>query len=175
SRGRPDVKRLAPLALLLALSSPSAQALRLPSAPACPIFPKTNAWNKRIDSLPVAPNSDAIIRAIGAGTGLHPDFGSGPYRRRPHRHPVRRRHEEDAPDTGVVRLRGRERQRPVSDPPQGPRRERQRPARAADRPERVQALRAVRPRADSTRLARRLRSGLEPALEPAQAGGLDVR
>jgi hypothetical protein len=73
------VKRLVPLALLLALSGPSAHALRLPNAPRCPVFPKTNPWNKRVDSLPVAPNSDAIIRSIGAGAGLHPDFGSGLY------------------------------------------------------------------------------------------------
>jgi len=73
------VRRLAPLVLLLALSSPSAHALHVPGAPACPVFPKTNAWNTRVDSLPVAPNSDAIIRSIGVDTGLHADFGSGLY------------------------------------------------------------------------------------------------
>jgi hypothetical protein len=73
------VKRLVPLALLLALSGSSAHALRLPNAPRCQIFPNTNPWNKRVDSLAVAPNSDAIIRSIGADTGLHPDFGSGLY------------------------------------------------------------------------------------------------
>jgi hypothetical protein len=73
------VKRLVPLALLLVFSGSPAHALRLPSAPRCPVFPKTNSWNKRVDSLPVAPNSDAIIRSIGADVGLHPDFGSGLY------------------------------------------------------------------------------------------------
>jgi hypothetical protein len=72
------VKRLVLLALL-ALSGSSAHALRLPNAPRCPVFPKTNPWNKRVDSLPVAPSSDAIIRSIGADVGLHPDFGSGLY------------------------------------------------------------------------------------------------
>jgi hypothetical protein len=72
------VKRLVLLALL-ALSGSSAHALRLPNAPRCPVFPKTNPWNKRVDSLPVAPNSDAIIRSIGTDVGLHPDFGSGLY------------------------------------------------------------------------------------------------
>ena len=43
----------------------------------CTLFPADNPWNTRVDSLPVAPNSDAIIASIGAGTGLHPDFGSG--------------------------------------------------------------------------------------------------
>jgi hypothetical protein len=42
-------------------------------------LPETNAWNKRVDSLPVAPDSDAIISSIGADTGLHPDFGAGLY------------------------------------------------------------------------------------------------
>jgi hypothetical protein len=73
------VKRLVLLTLLLALSGSSAHALRLPSAPRCAIFPKTNSWNQRVDSLPVAPNSDPIIRSIGADAGLHPDFGSGLY------------------------------------------------------------------------------------------------
>ncbi|HEU0193251.1 MAG TPA: hypothetical protein VFQ71_03575 [Gaiellales bacterium] len=48
----------------------------LPSAPRCPVFPRTNVWNKRVDSLPVAPDSATMIDAIGAGVGLHPDFGS---------------------------------------------------------------------------------------------------
>ncbi|HVF53975.1 MAG TPA: hypothetical protein VNC78_10295 [Actinomycetota bacterium] len=48
-------------------------------AAACPVFPEDNAWNTPVDTLPVAENSDAIIRSIGADTGLHPDFGSGKY------------------------------------------------------------------------------------------------
>ncbi len=74
------MKRLAPLLfLIVALSSSSAHALRVPGAPRCTIFPQTNPWNRRVDSLPVAPNSDAIIRSIGADVGLHADFGSGFY------------------------------------------------------------------------------------------------
>jgi hypothetical protein len=73
------VRRLVPLALLLALAGAPAQALRIPSAPRCAVFPKTNAWNNRVDSLPVAQNSVAIINSIGADGGLHPDFGSGLY------------------------------------------------------------------------------------------------
>jgi hypothetical protein len=65
--------------LLLVLCSSPAGALRVPSAPRCAVFPKTNAWNKRVDTLPVAPDSEAIIRSIGADVGLHPDFGSGLY------------------------------------------------------------------------------------------------
>jgi hypothetical protein len=73
------VKRLVPLALLLVVCGSPAHALRVPTAPRCAVFPKTNAWNKRVDALPVAPDSDAIIRSIGADVGLHPDFGSGKY------------------------------------------------------------------------------------------------
>jgi len=72
------VRRLALLALILVVPG-SAQALRLPSAPRCPIFPRANPWNTRVDKLAVAANSDAIIRSIGADVGLHPDFGSGLY------------------------------------------------------------------------------------------------
>ncbi len=55
----------------------SAAALRLPSAPRCPVFPKTNAWNRRVDTLPVAKDSAALIRSIGTNTAVHADFGSG--------------------------------------------------------------------------------------------------
>ena len=47
------------------------------SVAGCSLFPADNPWNQRVDSLPVAANSSAIIATIGAGTGLHPDFGSG--------------------------------------------------------------------------------------------------
>jgi hypothetical protein len=65
-------------ALVLALAG-SASALRLPTAPRCPIFPRSNPWNRRVDRLPVAANSGTMIRSIGLGTGLHADFGSGVY------------------------------------------------------------------------------------------------
>jgi hypothetical protein len=42
-------------------------------------FPSDNLWNKDVSSAPVDPNSAAIINFIGAGIGLHPDFGSGLY------------------------------------------------------------------------------------------------
>ena len=50
-----------------------------PGAPHCPIFPASNPWNRRVDNLPVAANSQAIVNSIGASTGLHADFGSGTY------------------------------------------------------------------------------------------------
>ena len=75
------MKRLLALAAgaAMLLGGASAHALRLPSAPKCTIFPATNAWNQRVDALPVAANSAQLIQSIGLGTGLHPDFGSGLY------------------------------------------------------------------------------------------------
>jgi hypothetical protein len=64
------------LGLTLTLGG-SAAALRLPAAPGCPVFPASNAWNRRVDRLSVAPRSQAIVRSIGAALKLHADFGSG--------------------------------------------------------------------------------------------------
>ena len=50
---------------------------RVPGAPRCPVFPATNPWNERVDRLPVAARSTAIVGSIGAGATLHADFGSG--------------------------------------------------------------------------------------------------
>jgi hypothetical protein len=65
------------LAVLTLAGAGGSAALRLPTAPRCPVFPKSNPWNTRVDKLPVASNSAAIIASIGASTGLHADFGSG--------------------------------------------------------------------------------------------------
>jgi hypothetical protein len=48
-------------------------------APRCSVFPRSNAWNQRVDKLPVAADSDRMIASIGAGAGVHADFGSGLY------------------------------------------------------------------------------------------------
>jgi hypothetical protein len=42
------------------------------------VFPATNVWNKRVDSLPVRSDSAALIAFMGATVGLHPDFGTYP-------------------------------------------------------------------------------------------------
>jgi hypothetical protein len=65
------------IAFLVALGASSADALRVPGAPRCTVFPKSNPWNRRVNKLPVAGNSAAIIASIGTSTGLHADFGSG--------------------------------------------------------------------------------------------------
>jgi hypothetical protein len=41
----------------------------------CPVFPADNAWNQRVDTLPVHEKSATYIAAIGTTRGLHPDFG----------------------------------------------------------------------------------------------------
>jgi hypothetical protein len=48
-----------------------------PSLAGCPAFPASNAWNRRVDELPVARNSATLIRSIGLDAGVHADFGSG--------------------------------------------------------------------------------------------------
>jgi hypothetical protein len=74
------MKRLVAVALgALLLGGASAHARRLPGAPRCAIFPASNAWNQRVDALPVAADSAQMIQSIGLATGLHPDFGSGLY------------------------------------------------------------------------------------------------
>ena len=59
------------------LAGSSARALRLPAAPHCPVFPANNAWNQRVDKLPVAANSAQLIASIGLNAPVHADFGSG--------------------------------------------------------------------------------------------------
>jgi hypothetical protein len=42
----------------------------------CPVFPADNPWNQRVDKLPLAQNSAALIAQIGPGNPVHPDFGT---------------------------------------------------------------------------------------------------
>ena len=41
-----------------------------------PLFPPDHVWNTRIDNLPLDANSAAYVSTIGAGTAIHPDFGT---------------------------------------------------------------------------------------------------
>ena len=43
----------------------------------CPLFPASWSTNQRVDALPVAPDSSAIVRSIGLDRSLKADFGSG--------------------------------------------------------------------------------------------------
>jgi hypothetical protein len=50
-----------------------------PELAGCPVFPASNPWNQRVDRLPVARDSAALLGSIGLDAGLHADFGSGLY------------------------------------------------------------------------------------------------
>ena len=63
---------LAPLPALLGFAAGRAQRLG-----GCALFPADSIWNTRVDDLPVAASSSTWVATIGAGTGLHSDFGSG--------------------------------------------------------------------------------------------------
>ena len=71
------VALLAVIGIALLVGGRPADAQRQPPAPPIPNFPTSNDWNQRVDRLPVAANSDAIIHSIGPDDTLHPDFGSG--------------------------------------------------------------------------------------------------
>jgi hypothetical protein len=47
-----------------------------PTLAGCPVFPADNAWNQRVDRLPVARNSGHVIARIGLSDPVHADFGT---------------------------------------------------------------------------------------------------
>jgi hypothetical protein len=61
----------------LTLAATPAVASGVPRVGGCSVFPADNAWNQRVDRLPVHRNSDDIVASIGLSETLHPDFGSG--------------------------------------------------------------------------------------------------
>src|SRR3954464_15285124 len=69
--------RAALAAVVLATATTAASPPRLPQAPACTVFPASSPWNRRVDTLPVAADSAAIVAAIGLADNVHADFGSG--------------------------------------------------------------------------------------------------
>jgi hypothetical protein len=64
-------------ALAFATAALGGSAPRSPMLGGCPVFPATSVWNQRVDTLPVAPDSAALIASIGVGSPVHADFGSG--------------------------------------------------------------------------------------------------
>ena len=85
-RGR--ARRLVPVLVAVAalgpVAAPPARAPgKAPRLAGCPLFPRDFSTNRRIDRLPVARGSAAIIAASSPGRGLHPDFGSGTWEGRP--------------------------------------------------------------------------------------------
>ena len=67
---------IGPIVAGLFLTTSLVSAHPLPGAPNCEIFPANNAWNQRVDRLPVAQNSAQMINSIGLNTPVHPDFGT---------------------------------------------------------------------------------------------------
>jgi hypothetical protein len=47
-----------------------------PTLAGCPVFPADNAFNQRVDRLPVARSSAQTIASIGLSDSVHPDFGT---------------------------------------------------------------------------------------------------
>jgi hypothetical protein len=69
----------ASILLILCVAAGIASGHSVTGAAKCPVFPKSNPWNKRVDKLPLVRNSAAIVRSIGVGGSVHADFGSGLY------------------------------------------------------------------------------------------------
>jgi hypothetical protein len=74
-RRRIAIPLIAAASLLVTATATSAE----PRVGGCTVFPRNNPWNQRVDQLPVASNSDAIVGSIGVSKGMHADFGSGTY------------------------------------------------------------------------------------------------
>jgi hypothetical protein len=77
-RARRAVLTAAALAALAATAG-AADGSRGPHVGRCPVFPRNNQWNQRVDRLPVHRRSGPIMRSIGLDAYLHADFGSGRY------------------------------------------------------------------------------------------------
>ena len=64
-------------AITLLPAAIAAEAFAAPTIAGCPVFPADDVWNTPIGTLIADPNSQSYITTIGAGKGLHADFGSG--------------------------------------------------------------------------------------------------
>jgi len=77
---RRSLALLSLVAMLAALAVPAALGRSAPPGPTvagCPVFPADNAWNQRVDGLPVARDSATLIASIGPDAHFHAEFGSG--------------------------------------------------------------------------------------------------
>ena len=150
----------------------------MPAARHCPVFPANNAWNERVDKLPVASDSAQLIASIGLDAPVHADFGSGKWDGGPIGIPFDVVSKQTQLSHVSFAVRRRVQPRPLPDPATRPDRGRRacdgRPARDPGGQELVSALRAVRPAPHEPRLDGRVRRDLESPLEPPPAGGMDV-
>ena len=112
---------MALVALAAGVASPSiAAAAPLPEAPACAMFPADNVWQADVSALPLDAKSATYVASIGATSSVHADFGSGTWDGGPIGIPYNVVPGTQAPGAGQLRLRRRERRRPVPDPGQRP-------------------------------------------------------
>jgi hypothetical protein len=63
-------------ALADAQAAPSTAGVQALPGTGCPVFPADNPWNQRVDRLPVAKDSAALVARIGVSNPVHPDFGT---------------------------------------------------------------------------------------------------
>ncbi len=77
------VHRIGPVMLAAIAVASGNTSAAAPTIGGCPIFPANSIWNVPVDTLPVHANSANFVNSIGAGAGLHMDFGSGLYEGRP--------------------------------------------------------------------------------------------
>jgi hypothetical protein len=73
ARGRVIAAALALTVVIATGDAPGAAPL--PRVAGCPVFPRSNAWNRDVSRDPVDPRSAQYIAAIGPGN-LHPDFAA---------------------------------------------------------------------------------------------------
>jgi hypothetical protein len=64
------------VALAHAQGAPTAGPVQTLPGTSCPVFPADNPWNQRVDRLPVAKGSAALVAQIGLSSPVHPDFGT---------------------------------------------------------------------------------------------------
>ena len=151
---------------------------RCPAREACPVFPADNAWNRRVDTLPVrrarprrSPRSGRRRRctptsARGSGTAARSGSRSRSSAKAQRKSTVRFEYADES-DRGPYPI-------PAGVQDRGRRRGRRRPACAHRRPRRVPALRAVRPAPRRRPLDGRVGRDLGSPLEPAATRRLDV-
>ena len=166
-------------AIAAAAVAATASGSPLPTAKSCPLFPADNAWNRRVDTLPVAAGSDATVAAIGTTKTMHADFGSGLWDGGPIGIPITvvgraqprstvRFDYADESDRGPYPI-------PAAVKIEGGTERRRRPARPHRRSRRLPPLRALCAAAGRRLLDGGIGRDLGPALEPAASCGLDIR
>ena len=70
---------LVALALAIGLASGATRAAVStpgPTLAGCPVLPADDAFNQRVDQLPVAADSTSVLARIGLSAHVHPDFGT---------------------------------------------------------------------------------------------------